>query len=311
MHGGAAAVDSPPQRAACLRSSTDSLIGLRKQLVAGPSEHATRVQKEKGKLTARERIALLFDDGEFHEIEGLRRHSFHGYGMEENRPYTDGVITGWGQVHGRTVFAYAHDFRVFGGSLGQAHAQKVQKVLDLAHEAKCPIVGLNDGAGARIQEGVEALAGFGGIFKRIVRNSGRIPQISVMLGPCAGGAAYAPALTDFIFMVRGVSQMFITGPDVIRQVTAEEVTSEELGGATVHTERSGVAAFAFDDEVSCLEEVRYLLSLLPSASTTPAPHYDSECSDQTHEAYADSGHQHGFRVRWIGLHDPAGHIRGG
>ncbi|MGW7263332.1 acyl-CoA carboxylase subunit beta [Streptomyces sp. NPDC054842] len=237
----------------------------------GPGERATAAQHAKGKLTARERIDLLLDPGSFNEVEQLRRHRSVGFGMEDRRPHTDGVITGWGTVEGRTVFVYAHDFRIFGGALGEAHAGKIHKIMDMAISAGAPLVSLNDGAGARIQEGVSALAGYGGIFQRNVRASGVIPQISVMLGPCAGGAAYSPALTDFVFMVRGTSQMFITGPDVVRAVTGEEVSQNGLGGADVHAELSGVAHFVYDDEPSCLAEVRYLLSLLPSSNAEPPP----------------------------------------
>jgi acetyl-CoA carboxylase carboxyltransferase component len=237
----------------------------------GPSERATRAQHAKGKLTARERIDLLLDAGSFTEVEQLRRHRAVGFGMEERKPHTDGVITGWGTVEGRTVFVYAHDFRIFGGALGEAHAEKIHKIMDMAIAAGAPLVSLNDGAGARIQEGVSALAGYGGIFQRNVRASGVIPQISVILGPCAGGAAYSPALTDFVFMVRGTSQMFITGPDVVKAVTGEDVTQERLGGADVHAELSGVAHFVYDDEWTCLSEVRYLLSLLPSNNQQVPP----------------------------------------
>jgi acetyl-CoA carboxylase carboxyltransferase component len=184
--------------------------------------------------------------------------------MEDRRPAGDGVVTGWGTVDGRTIFVYAHDFRAFGGSLGEAHAQKIHKIMDLAEAAGAPLVGLNDGAGARIQEGVTGLAGYGGIFQRSVRASGVIPQISVMLGPCAGGATYAPALTDFVFMVSKTSQMFITGPEVVQAVTGENVTHEQLGGADMHATTSGVATFVHGDEASCLEDVRYLLSMLPA-----------------------------------------------
>ncbi|WP_231635269.1 carboxyl transferase domain-containing protein [Luteipulveratus halotolerans] len=220
------------------------------------SAGATERQHSRGKLTARERLALLFDDGIFHEIGSLRRHQARGFGLEENRPYTDGVVTGWGTVHGEVVYCFAHDFRIFGGSLGKSHAEKIHAVMDLALQAGRPLVSLNDGAGARIQEGVTALAGYGGIFARHVRASGRIPQISVMLGPCAGGAAYSPALTDFIFVVDGVSQMYITGPDVVRSVTGESVTHDGLGGATVHAGQSGVAHFRYTDEEECLQEGR-------------------------------------------------------
>jgi acetyl-CoA carboxylase carboxyltransferase component len=230
----------------------------------GPDPAATARQHAKGKLTAHERIDLLFDPGSFQEVEMLRRHRATGFGLEGRRPYSDGVVTGWGTVHGRKVFVYAHDFRVFGGALGEAHAEKIHKLMDLAESAGGPLVSLNDGAGARIQEGVAALAGYGGIFRRNTRVSGVIPQISVMLGPCAGGAAYSPALTDFVFMVRGTAQMFITGPDVVRAVTGEEVTQNDLGGADVHASVSGAAHIAYDDETSCLEDVRFLLSMLPA-----------------------------------------------
>ncbi len=181
------------------------------------------------------------------------------------------MITGWGTVDGRTVFVYAHDFRIFGGALGEAHATKIHKIMDMAIAAGAPLVSLNDGAGARIQEGVSALAGYGGIFQRNTKASGVIPQISVMLGPCAGGAAYSPALTDFVFMVRETSQMFITGPDVVQAVTGEEITQNGLGGADVHAETSGVWHFAYDDEETCLAEVRYLLSLLPQNNRENPP----------------------------------------
>ncbi|AKJ11923.1 methylmalonyl-CoA carboxyltransferase [Streptomyces incarnatus] len=230
----------------------------------GPDPAATERQHAKGKLTAYERIELLLDEGSFTEIEALRRHRATGFGLEQRRPRTDGVVTGWGTVHGRTVFVYAHDFRIFGGALGEAHAAKIHKIMDMALAAGAPLVSLNDGAGARIQEGVSALAGYGGIFQRNTRASGVIPQISVMLGPCAGGAAYSPALTDFVFMVRDTSQMFITGPDVVRAVTGEEISQNGLGGADVHAATSGVAHAAYDDEESCLADVRFLLSLLPA-----------------------------------------------
>ncbi|MDJ0346530.1 acyl-CoA carboxylase subunit beta [Streptomyces sp. H10-C2] len=249
----------------------DQLAGLKESVRQGPDRAATERQHAKGKLTAHERVELLLDEGSFTEIEALRRHRATGFGLENRRPYSDGVITGWGTVYGRTVFVYAHDFRIFGGALGEAHAEKIHKVMDLAHAAGAPLVSLNDGAGARIQEGVSALAGYGGIFQRNTAASGVIPQISVMLGPCAGGAAYSPALTDFVFMVRETSQMFITGPDVVQAVTGEKVSQNGLGGADVHAGISGVAAFAYDDEVQCLEDVRYLLSMLPANNREQPP----------------------------------------
>ncbi|AUH44787.1 acyl-CoA carboxylase subunit beta [Streptomyces sp. CMB-StM0423] len=258
------------------RGRAAELRRIREQAHAGPSERATAAQRAKGKLTARERIDLLLDEGSFNEVEPLRRHRASGFGLEAKRPYTDGVITGWGAVHGRTVFVYAHDFRIFGGALGEAHAEKIHKIMDKAISAGAPLVSLNDGAGARIQEGVSALAGYGGIFQRNTRASGVIPQISVMLGPCAGGAAYSPALTDFVFMVRETSQMFITGPDVVKAVTGEEITQNGLGGADVHAGTSGVCHFAYDDEVTCLEEVRYLLSMLPQNNRENPPGVTAE-----------------------------------
>src|SRR5262249_54074059 len=206
----------------------------------------------------------------------LARHRAHGFGIEENRALTDGVVTGWGTVGGRKVFVFAQDFTLFGGALGEVYAEKIHKVMDLAESVGAPLVGLNDGGGARIQEGVVSLAGYGGIFYRNVRASGVVPQISVVLGPCAGGAVYSPAMTDFIFMVKGISNMFITGPDVVKTVTGENVTQEELGGAMTHATRSGVATFVADDEQSCLEQVRYLLSFLPSNNLEDAPYFEPE-----------------------------------
>ncbi|MFG1885544.1 acyl-CoA carboxylase subunit beta [Micromonospora sp. NPDC049102] len=254
-----------------VRPGADELSRMKDEIRRGPDPAATERQHAKGKLTAYERIDLLLDPGSFHEVEALRRHRATGFGLEDRRPYTDGVVTGWGTVHGRTVFVYAHDFRIFGGALGEAHASKIHKIMDLALAAGAPLVSLNDGAGARIQEGVAALSGYGGIFERNTRASGVIPQLSVMLGPCAGGAAYSPALTDFVLMVRGTAQMFITGPDVVQAVTGEVITHDGLGGADVHAGSSGVAHLAYDDERACLADTRYLLSLLPSNNRVLAP----------------------------------------
>ncbi|KDN21717.1 methylmalonyl-CoA carboxyltransferase [Amycolatopsis rifamycinica] len=261
----------PPPVRPDMRALVRELATARRRAEDGPGPDATRAQRAKGKLTVRDRLDLLFDPGSFREIERFRRHRSSGFGLEHRRPATDGVVTGWGTVSGRTVFAYAHDFRIFGGSLGEAHAEKIQKLMDMAAAAGAPLVALSDGAGARIQEGVTALAGYGGIFERNVRFSGVIPQISVMLGPCAGGATYSPALTDFVFMVRGVAQMYITGPDVVRSVTGEDITHEQLGGAEVHATVSGASGFVYDTEQECLEDVRYLISLLPSNNREPAP----------------------------------------
>ncbi|WP_405670671.1 acyl-CoA carboxylase subunit beta [Streptomyces sp. NBC_01530] len=270
------------------RGRVAELHEIRVQALAGPSEKATEAQHAKGKLTGRERIELLLDPGSFQEVEQLRRHRAVGFGLEAKKPYTDGVITGWGTVEGRTVFVYAHDFRIFGGALGEAHATKIHKIMDMAIAAGAPLVSLNDGAGARIQEGVSALAGYGGIFQRNTKASGVIPQISVMLGPCAGGAAYSPALTDFVFMVRETSQMFITGPDVVKAVTGEEITQNGLGGADVHAETSGVCHFAYDDEETCIGEVRYLLSLLPQNNRENPPRVEStDAADRRSEVLLD------------------------
>nr|WP_236003860.1 acyl-CoA carboxylase subunit beta [Nonomuraea antri] len=247
-----------------MRGRVEELALVRECAQQGLDPQATARQHAKGKLTPRERLDILLDQGTFAEIETFRRHRATGFGLEHRRPHTDGVVAGWGLVHGREVMVYAHDFRIFGGSLGEAHAEKIHKVMDLAESAGVPLIGLCDGAGARIQEGVTALAGYGGIFQRNVRMSGAVPQVSVILGPCAGGAAYSPALTDFVFMVQGTAQMFITGPDVVRAVTGEDISQDDLGGARVHGTLSGVAGFVYPDEVSCLEDVRYLLALLPA-----------------------------------------------
>ncbi len=212
------------------------------------SPRAVERQHAKGKMTARERIEYLLDEGSFQELDMLARHRAHGMGLEENRPYTDGVITGFGTIDGRRVCVFSQDFTVFGGALGEVFAEKIHKIMDLAESIGVPIIGLNDGAGARIQEGVVSLHSYGGIFHRNVRASGVIPQISVVMGPCAGGAVYSPAMTDFIFMVNGTSHMFITGPDVVKTVTGEDVTLEELGGAMTHATKSGVATFVAPDE---------------------------------------------------------------
>jgi acetyl-CoA carboxylase carboxyltransferase component len=254
-----------------LRAGTAQRLRLAEEIRHGPGRAVTERQWARGKLTVRERIELLFDPDSFTEVEALRRHRASAFGMDRNRPHTDGVVTGWGLVEGRTVFAYAHDFRIFGGTLGEAHAEKIHKIMDLASAAGAPLVSLSDGAGARIQEGVTALAGYGGIFRRNAAASGVIPQISVILGPCAGGAAYSPALTDFVFMVRGIAQMFITGPDVVAEVTGEAISLDDLGGTEVHGGRSGVASFVHDDERSCIEDVRLLLGMLPANNRSLPP----------------------------------------
>jgi acetyl-CoA carboxylase carboxyltransferase component len=235
------------------------------------SARSVKSHRAKGKMTARERLEYLLDDGSFQELDLLVRHRAHGMGLERTRPYTDGVITGFGTIDGRRVCVFSQDFTVFGGALGEAHAEKIHKVMDLARSTGVPMVGLNDSGGARIQEGVVSLHSYGGIFYRNVLASGVVPQISVILGPCAGGAVYSPAMTDFIFMVHETSHMFITGPDVVKTVTGEEVTLEQLGGAMSHATRSGVATFVAPDEKACLDDVRYLLSFLPSNNLEVPP----------------------------------------
>lgn len=250
-------------------------LRLRKeQALSAGSPRSIERQHEKGKLLARERIDYLLDPGSFQELDMLARHRAHAAGLEE-RPYTDGVITGWGTIEGRKVFVFSQDFTVFGGALGEVFAEKIHKMMDMALRVGAPVIGLNDGAGARIQEGVVSLASYGGIFYRNVQSSGVIPQISVILGPCAGGAVYSPAMTDFIFMVRESSHMFITGPDVVKTVTGEEVTLEELGGAMSHASKSGVATFVSSDEKACLDDVRYLLSFLPQNNMEEPPMVDT------------------------------------
>jgi propionyl-CoA carboxylase beta chain len=248
----------------------ERLAALERQAAeAGGAERIAR-QHQAGKLTARERVELLCDPGSFVELDKLVTHRATDFGLGDNRPLGDGVVTGYGTVHGRTIFVFAQDFTVFGGSLAEAHAKKICKVMDLAVKAGAPIVGLNDSGGARIQEGVVSLAGYADIFLRNTLASGLVPQLSAVLGPCAGGAVYSPAITDFVFMVEATSHMFITGPDVIKAVTHEQVTKEELGGAAAHA-RSGVAHRAFADEPACLEGLRTLLGYLPQNNREDPP----------------------------------------
>jgi acetyl-CoA carboxylase carboxyltransferase component len=259
-----------------------------REAAANPApEQAVERQRERGKLTAQERIELLLDPGTFVELDRYRVHRSYTFGLEENKPLGDGVITGYGEVSGRKVCVFSQDFTVFGGSLGEVYAQKICKVMDLALSTGCPIIGINDSGGARIQEGVVSLAGYADIFHRNVLASGVIPQISIVMGPCAGGAVYSPAITDFVFMVEETSHMFITGPDVIKSVTGEEVSFEDLGGAGTHNTRSGVAHFAAPDEESCLSDVRYLLSFLPENNLETAPYYEpSDSADRMEEDLA-------------------------
>src|SRR5215213_5783236 len=234
---------------------------------------AAKKQHDRGKLTARERLDILMDAGSFVETDPFAVHRAHDFGMQERHPPGDGVITGYGTIDGRKVFVASQDFTVFGGSMGEVMAQKVTKVMDLAMSTGAPFVSINDSGGARIQEGAASLAGYGYIFERNVRASGVIPQISVIMGPCAGGAVYSPAITDFTFMVKETSHMFITGPEVIKSVTGEDVTMEELGGAMTHAGKSGVAAFVGEDDEDVLQRVRYLLSFLPSNNLEDPPAY--------------------------------------
>ncbi len=236
----------------------------------GGAERISR-QHASGKLTARERIDRLLDPGSFHELDKLKTHRCDEFGMSQQKIPGDGVVTGYGYVDGRQVFVFAQDFTVFGGALSMAHAEKICKVMDLALKVGAPVIGLNDSGGARIQEGVESLAGYADIFLRNTQASGVIPQISAIMGPCAGGAVYSPAITDFILMIKNTSYMFVTGPDVIKAVTHEEVTKEQLGGAMTHNAGSGVAHFAAENEDSCIAYIRKLLGYLPSNNTEEPP----------------------------------------
>ncbi|WP_306117846.1 MULTISPECIES: acyl-CoA carboxylase subunit beta [unclassified Roseitalea] len=237
----------------------------------GGGQKRIEAQHARGKLTARERLAVLLDEGSFEEFDMFVEHRCTDFSMDETRIPGDGVVTGWGTINGRTVFVFAKDFTVFGGSLSETHAGKIMKVQDMALRNRAPIIGLYDAGGARIQEGVAALGGYAEVFQRNILASGVIPQISVIMGPCAGGDVYSPAMTDFVFMVRERSYMFVTGPDVVRTVTNESVTAEELGGARVHTTRSSIADGAYDDDVDALLQMRRLVDFLPASNTAPVP----------------------------------------
>ncbi|MCX5521235.1 acyl-CoA carboxylase subunit beta, partial [Kaistia defluvii] len=241
----------------------------------GGGEKRIAAQHAKAKLTARERLDVLLDEGSFEEFDMYVEHRGTDFGMEKTKIPGDGVVTGWGTINGRTVFVFAKDFTVFGGSLSEAHAGKIMKIQDMALKNRAPIIGLFDAGGARIQEGVAALGGYGEVFQRNVLASGVIPQISVIMGPCAGGDVYSPAMTDFIFMVRDSSYMFVTGPDVVKTVTNETVTSEQLGGASIHTTRSSIADGAYDNDVETLLEMRRLIDLLPLNNRAEIPEIDS------------------------------------
>jgi propionyl-CoA carboxylase beta chain len=243
----------------------------KEQSALGGGERRIEAQHQRGKLTARERLALLLDPGTFEEFDSLVLHNATDFGVEQQRFPGDSVVTGYGRIEGRPVCVFSQDFTVIGGSVSEVAAEKICKVMDFAVKSGVPIIGINDGGGARIQEGVASLKGYGEIFRRNVRASGVIPQISVILGPAAGGAVYSPSITDFVFMVEDHSFMFITGPDVVKAVTAEDVTDEDLGGAHIHASRSGVAHFAIEDEEACLNEVRRIVSFLPQNNLDDAP----------------------------------------
>jgi propionyl-CoA carboxylase beta chain len=243
----------------------------RERARAGGGTARTEAQHERGKLTARERLELLLDDGSFEEFDMYVEHRCIDFGMEKTRVPGDGVVTGWGTINGRVTYVFAKDFTVFGGSLSEAHANKMIKIQDMAIKNRAPIIGLFDAGGARIQEGVAALGGYGEVFLRNVLASGVIPQISVIMGPCAGGDVYSPAMTDFIFMVKDTSYMFVTGPDVVKTVTKEEVTAEQLGGAIVHTTKSSIADAAYDNDVETLLQMRRLMDFLPANNFSGVP----------------------------------------
>lgn len=256
-----------------LKNKLGRLEGKKAEALLGGGKDRIEQQHKKGKLTARERIHLLIDEGTFEEIGQLIVHRSHDFGMEKQRYYGDGVITGYGNVNGRLVYVYAQDFTVFGGSLSETHAEKICRIMDLAMQNGAPVIGLNDSGGARIQEGVNSLGGYADIFFRNTMASGVIPQISAIMGPCAGGAVYSPAITDFIFMVEKTSYMFVTGPNVVKTVTHEDVTSEELGGAFTHSSKSGVSHFASPNGPDCILKIKQLLQYIPQNCEEDAPVY--------------------------------------
>ena len=237
----------------------------------GGGQRRVEAQHGKGKLTARERVELLMDEGSFEEFDMFVAHRCTDFGMEAERPAGDGVVTGWGTINGRMVYVFSQDFTVFGGSLSETHAQKICKIMDMAIQNGAPVIGINDSGGARIQEGVASLAGYAEVFQRNIMASGVVPQISLIMGPCAGGAVYSPAMTDFIFMVKDSSYMFVTGPDVVKTVTNEVVSAEELGGASTHTKKSSVADGAYENDIEMLAEARRLFDFLPLNNREKAP----------------------------------------
>jgi propionyl-CoA carboxylase beta chain len=263
-----------------MQEKLESLETKKSEALLGGGTKRIESQHKKGKLTARERISLLLDEGSFEEIGQLVTHRSSNFGLEKQKFYGDGVITGYGKVNGRLIYVFAQDFTVFGGSLAEAHATKICRIMDLAMQNGAPVVGLNDSGGARIQEGVVSLGGYADIFYRNTLASGVIPQISAIMGPCAGGAVYSPAITDFIFMVENNSYMFVTGPNVVKTVTHEEVTSEELGGASAHSTKSGVTHFSSVNGVACIQEIKTLLSYVPQNCEEEAPRIPYEAGNE-------------------------------
>jgi propionyl-CoA carboxylase beta chain len=270
------------------KDKVEQLRKLKEEAKHGGGEARIKAQHTKGKLTARERLDLLLDEGSLEEIDMLVRHRSHDFGLEKQRYLGDGVVTGFGTIDGRKVFVFSQDFTVFGGSLSEAHAEKICKIMDLAMKVGAPVIGLNDSGGARIQEGVVSLGGYADIFLRNTLASGVVPQISAVMGPCAGGAVYSPAITDFILMVKNSSHMFVTGPNVVKTVTHENVSFEDLGGAITHATKSGVAHFACENEIECLQNVRKLVSFIPSNNMEDPPFVDTGDDPNRSEHTLDS-----------------------
>ncbi len=264
-----------------MTSKLDILNSKKEEAVKGGGEKRIESQHGKGKLTARERVQLLLDEDSFEEIGMLTTHRSTNFGLEKQKFLGDGVVTGYGTVHGRPIYVFSQDFTVFGGSLAEIHAKKIVRIMDLSIQNGIPLIGLNDSGGARIQEGVVSLGGYADIFYRNTLASGVVPQISAIMGPCAGGAVYSPALTDFIYMVQDSSFMFVTGPNVVKTVTHEEVTSEELGGASTHSQKSGVAHFSVENDLKCINDIKKLMSYLPQNCEEESPRYPYEKTDET------------------------------
>lgn len=263
-----------------MKSRIDELHSKRAESLKGGGEDKIKSQHEKGKLSARERIDILLDKGTFEEVDAFVRHQSNDFGLDKMRYYTDGVVTGTGKIDGRTVCVFSQDFTILGGSLAEYHAKKICKIMDMAMKIGVPVIGINDSGGARIQEGVVSLGGYADIFLRNTLASGVVPQVSAIVGPCAGGAVYSPAITDFIFMVENISYMFVTGPNVVKTVTNEEVSFEDLGGAHTHAEKSGVSHFTSKNEIECFQDIRRLLSYLPLNNMDPVPKYEFDNADE-------------------------------